>query len=220
VLINQKPTFTIEQKTDLLYGITEIKTPAQSLSYDKNGKLSVRDVVLTMIPYYAWSHRGSGEMLVWLPQTMGATSPETPPTLAKLSKLSASNMTNSISSIRDGLVPKNEDDHSIPYYHWWPKVGTTEWIAYEFDQPQTVSSSSVYWYDDAPWGDCRVPQSWKLYYKDDSGNWQPVANSNAYRLEKGDANTVTFAPVKTTAIKLEVVQQEKNSAGLFEWQVE
>ncbi len=220
VLMNQKPMFTIEQKPDLLYGITEIKTPAQSLGYDENGKLQVHDVTLTLIPYYAWSHRGSGEMTVWLPQTMGATSPETPLTLAKQAKLSSSNMTNSISSIRDGLVPKNEDDHSIPYYHWWPKVGTTEWIAYEFDQPQTISSSSVYWYDDAPWGDCRVPQSWKLYYKDDSGNWQPVANSNAYRLEKGDANTVTFAPVKTSAIKLEVVQQEKNSAGLFEWQVE
>lgn len=220
VLMNRKPTFAIEQKPDLLCGLTEIKTSAQALNYDENGKLSVRDVTLTMIPYYAWSHRGSGEMTVWLPQSMDATSPETPPTLAGQARLSASNMTNAISSIRDGLVPKNEGDHSIPYYHWWPKVGTTELVVYEFNQPQTVSLSTVYWYDDAPWGDCRVPQSWKLYYKDDNSNWQPVANTRSYGLEKGEANTVSFAPVKTSAIKLEVVQQEKNSAGLFEWQVE
>lgn len=220
VLMSRKPTFAIEQKPDLLCGLTEIKTPAQALSYDENGKLSVRDVTLTMIPYYAWSHRGSGEMTVWLPQSMDATSPQTPPTLAGQARLSASNMTNAISSIRDGLVPKSEGDHSIPYYHWWPKVGTTEWIVYEFKQPQTVSLSTIYWYDDAPWGDCRVPQSWKLYYKDDNSNWQPVANTRPYGLEKGEANMVSFTPVKTTAIKLEVVQQEKNSAGLFEWQIE
>ena len=40
-----------------------------------------------------------------------------------------------------------------------------------------VSSATVYWYDDAPWGGCRIPQSWKVYYKDaqgqlaTGGNW-------------------------------------------------
>jgi len=29
--------------------------------------LATRDVTLTLIPYYAWAHRGEGKMDVWLP---------------------------------------------------------------------------------------------------------------------------------------------------------
>ena len=36
------------------------------------------DVKLTMIPYYAWCHRGAGEMAVWLPTELGAASPAKP----------------------------------------------------------------------------------------------------------------------------------------------
>ena len=42
-------------------------------------------------------------------------------------------MTRSISAINDRLLPKNKEDRSVPY-HWWPKEGTTEWIAYEFSE--------------------------------------------------------------------------------------
>ena len=129
-------------------------------------------------------------------------------------------MAKSISAINDGLTPKDENDRTAPYYHWWPQEGTTEWIAYEFEQPEEISSTTIYWYDDAPWGGCRIPQSWKIYYKDASGNWQPVANTSFYGIAKGEPNTVRFTPVKTSAVKLEVVQPEKNSAGLFEWAVE
>ena len=52
---------------------------------------------------------------------------------------------------------------------------STEWITYEFPKPSKVSSSTVYWFDDEPWGGCRVPQSWKLYYKDEQGGWTPVS---------------------------------------------
>lgn len=220
VLMNQRPAFTVERKSGLLYGIDEIKTQAQALSYDESGKLAVKDVELTMIPYYAWAHRGAGEMTVWLPQDMSATRPVMPPTIASASKVTASNLTRSISAINDRLVPKDENDRSAPYYNWWPESGTTEWIAYEFAQPETVAYSTVYWYDDAPWGGCRIPSAWKLYYRDDKGEWQPVANKTAYGVEKGNANTVTFTPVKTTALKLEVTLPKEHSSGLFEWSVE
>ena len=84
----------------------------------------------------------------------------------------------------------------------------------------TVSSSTVYWYDDAPWGDCRLPQSWKIYYRDDAGLWQPVKDADHYGTEKGTGNRVNFEPVETSAVKLEVVLPEDNSAGVFEWEVE
>ena len=220
IILNKKPVFKVETKKDLLYGINTIQTDAQSLSYDTQGKLVTKEVKLNMIPYYAWAHRGSGDMAVWLPVDLSATRPAMPPTIASESKVNASHNVKSISAINDGLVPKDENDRTLPYYHWWPKEGTTEWISYDFAAEKTVSRSTVYWFDDAPWGGCRVPQSWKIFYKDAAGEWKPVENTNAYGVEKGIGNEVIYKPVTTKAIKLEVKLAEKNAAGIFEWEVE
>ena len=74
ILLNQHPSFQVVDKPDLLYGIREITTDAQALSYDAAGKLAVKDVNLTLIPYYAWAHRGEGDMEVWLPIEISASS--------------------------------------------------------------------------------------------------------------------------------------------------
>lgn len=74
ILLNQHPSFQVVERPDLLYGIHEITTDAQALSYDAAGKLAVRDVKLTLIPYYAWAHRGEGDMEIWLPIEVGASS--------------------------------------------------------------------------------------------------------------------------------------------------
>ena len=98
-----------------------------------------------------------------------------------------------INAINDGLLPRDEFDRSAPYYHWWPKEGTTEWISYTFNSPKTLSRSTVYWYDDAPWGGCRVPEWWKLYYKNSANQWVEVESANQYGTEKGVGNEVIFA---------------------------
>lgn len=74
ILLNQHPQFKVTDKPELLYGIRQITTDAQTLSYDKAGKLVTKDVELTLIPYYAWAHRGEGDMEVWLPIDVSATS--------------------------------------------------------------------------------------------------------------------------------------------------
>jgi uncharacterized protein len=219
-ILPQKPVFTVENKPELLYGLNMIHTDAQILSYNATGKIEVKDVKLNMIPYYAWAHRGSGEMTVWLSNDLSSSRPVMPPTIASESKIEASHPVKAISAVNDRLIPKDEKDSSVPYYHWWPKSGTTEWISYNFESEKTVSSSTVYWYDDGPWGGCRVPESWKIYYKDTAGNWIPVENTTPYAVIKGVRNEVSFAPVKTTAIKLEVKLPADNAAGLFEWEVE
>jgi len=219
VIMNREPKFEVVEQPDLLYGLNQLKTDAQVLSFDDKGRLVADDVKLTLIPYYAWCHRGSGSMAVWLPQELTATRPTMPATLASVSKLDASTKTSSLKSIADRLVPKDEFDRSMPYYHWWPAQGTTEWMTYEFPEATTVQSSTVYWYDDGPWGGCRVPKWWKVYYMDEAGDWQEVKNADKYGVEKGCANTVNFDPVKTKAVKLEVRQPDDNSAGLFEWEI-
>ena len=220
LLMNQHPQFEVVERPDLLYGLNQIKTPVQTLEYDEQGRLLAKDQQLTLIPYYAWAHRGPGNMAVWLPSEVRATRPVAIPTLASKSQVSASHPAKSLTSITDGLVPADENDRTIPYYHWWPKEGTTEWIVYEFPEKTEVSSSTVYWYDDAPWGGCRLPRSWKIYYKNEAGEWTAVPEAEAYPISKGNPNTVHFAPVKTSAVKLEVVLPEKNAAGLYEWEIQ
>lgn len=74
IILNQHPKFRIIEKPDMLGGINQISTDAQALNYDAAGKLAVKDVKLTLIPYYAWNHRGEGVMNVWLPIEVGAAS--------------------------------------------------------------------------------------------------------------------------------------------------
>lgn len=220
IIMNQRPQFELIERPDLLEGIVQLKTGAQILSFNEEGRIEVEDVQLIMIPYYAWAHRGSGEMSVWLPNELNATRPVMPPSIASESKISASLMTRSISAINDRLLPKNKEDRSVPYYHWWPKEGTTEWIAYEFSEKKSISGSSIFWFDDGPWGGCRTPQSWRLYYKDSRGEWTPVENTEPYGTEKGVNNFVPFKAVTTDAVKIEIDLPERHSAGIFEWSIE
>jgi len=62
-------TFSSEFKPDLLHGVTVIKSEASAVLIDPSGN-SVSSVKqeFTAIPYYAWAHRGKGEMVVWIPE--------------------------------------------------------------------------------------------------------------------------------------------------------
>ena len=217
--MNQNPKFEVEFQKDMLYGINTLKTDAQVLEYGKDGRLTTKDVKMTMIPYYAWAHRGRGNMSVWIAQDLEAARPIKPATIASLAKKDASHEPKQLYSVFDGLTPKDKDDRTIPYYHWWPKEGTTEWITLELPEGTTVQNSTLYWFDDSPWGGCRVPKSWKIYYKDAQGNWVEVPNPTKYGTEPGIGNKVEFDPVKTTALKLEVILPEKHAAGIYEWDV-
>lgn len=67
ILLNQKPTFSLGNKIVGGVNVQTITTQAQSLEYDTDGRLHTADQSLTLIPYYAWAHRGNGNMSVWLP---------------------------------------------------------------------------------------------------------------------------------------------------------
>ena len=51
VFMNRTPKFEVVEKPDLLYGINQLKTGAQTLGYDDQGRLTTTDVNLTLIPY-------------------------------------------------------------------------------------------------------------------------------------------------------------------------
>lgn len=220
LLVSDNAKFDVVNKPDMLYGINMLQTRAQVLFYDKENQLQTKQVNLSLIPYYAWAHRGKGDMVVWLPQDVSAVRPIKENAILANLKIDASLKDVTLEAIRDGFLPKDGDDRSVIHYTWWPKKGTTEWISYAFDKPQTLSASSVFWFDDGPWGGCRVPQSWKLYFQDVSGQWKPVENTSKYPILKGENNRVTFKPITTNALKLEVVLPEDNSSGVYEWSVQ
>ena len=220
VLLNQEPKCTIGHVTIEGTDVQTLITSAQTLKFDESGRLTTTDERLTLIPYYAWAHRGNGNMAVWIPIDLSATTPAMPPTLASQARIGSSQRNlPSLRSINDRLIPADSNDRSIPYTHWWPKNNSTEWLSYEFKEAAEISTSTVYWYDDQPWQGCKVPDSWKLYYKDPAGNWVEVKNPSGYPTDKGVACTVSFDPVKTTAVKLELVQPVDKSCGLYEWSV-
>jgi hypothetical protein len=93
-----------------------------------------------------------------------------------------------------------------------------------FAKPATVSEAQVYWFDDTGRGGVRVPKSWRLLYKAPSApgavaEWKPVAPLGGYGVAKDAYNTVRFAPVTTTALRLELQMQANVSAGVQEWKV-
>jgi DUF1680 family protein len=78
VLMGPDPAMTVSHGDVLGYPVEKISTIVQTLHYDQMGRLRVDDVKLNMIPYYAWCHRGAGEMTVWFPTELGFASPAKP----------------------------------------------------------------------------------------------------------------------------------------------
>ena len=54
------------------FQVTALQTPCQKVSTTADGKLKVEDSHLTLIPYYAWNHRGADYMEVWINAGTGA----------------------------------------------------------------------------------------------------------------------------------------------------
>ncbi len=76
-LMPRKPQFTVVDRTingqhQVSFGVKAIEVDGQTVDTDVEGRAKVTDTRLTLIPYYAWNHRGTGEMEVWLPQSIEA----------------------------------------------------------------------------------------------------------------------------------------------------
>lgn len=61
-----KPVFKLENRPSLVNGINVLTTEGQVLDTDASGNITADKATLTLIPYYAWNHRGKGKMAVWL----------------------------------------------------------------------------------------------------------------------------------------------------------
>ncbi|NLE32285.1 MAG: glycoside hydrolase family 127 protein, partial [Bacteroidales bacterium] len=202
-----------------LKGIVRLEANALSTKKGANQEIIRVPKAIKAIPFYAWANRGQGEMAVWIPRTVEASKPEPLPTISTKAKVSASTRNRSLNTVNDGFGPAHSNDRKVPFFSLWPKNNATEWIGLTFEQPETVSSAAVYWYDDGPWGGCRIPLWWKIQYKAEDGEWKDVTNTQEYVSKKDVLNTVTFEPVKAQDVRLLFQMPERESCALYEFEV-
>ena len=68
IIIPDNAAFNTEYKPDLLNGVMVIKANIPTIEVNKDGtQVTTVNRSFTAIPYYAWAHRGKGEMMVWFP---------------------------------------------------------------------------------------------------------------------------------------------------------
>ena len=77
-LMPRQPRFNVAEHTintkqsAQTFSVKAITVGGQVVDTNQQGEASVKPATLTMIPYYAWNHRGPGLMEVWMPQSISA----------------------------------------------------------------------------------------------------------------------------------------------------
>lgn len=222
LLLPDAAPLAAEFRSDLLNGVEVLKGTAEEMHYaDAHHALARDKADFRAIPYYAWANRGRGEMAVWLAREESAARPLPFPTIASTSKATASGggIRPDTRALNDQREPKNSGDQSNRFLHWWPHKGTQEWVQYDFANAAKVAAVEVYWFDDTGVGECRLPKSWRLFYRD-QGEWKPVNHPSDYGCAGDQYNRTTFDPVETDGLRLEVQLRENFSAGIHEWRVD
>jgi DUF1680 family protein len=227
-------TLAAEFRQDLLGGVTAVTGAAELVVRGADGKEVRREPRrFTAIPYFARANREPTPMAVFLLDDPAAAVLPPVPSLATRSKVTSSTGKGDFAALRNQTIPARSADTSRGLFAWDDRLGTTEWVQYEFPEVTTITSSAVYWYDRFGTAQ-RLPKSWRLLYRV-GGEWKPVATKDAYGLATDTFNKVRFAPVKTDALRLEAdlkdsfldpylaipsSQPGKFSAGILEWTVE
>jgi len=203
----------------LLKGIPKLIIPAREKSAE-----SSKEMVLTLLPYFAWNNRGDGSMMVWFP-----ISENVQPyfdrhllTHGKFKKLEASytNGSDNLGAVGDNLVPGKSSDHQ--FYRWtsWGEPGKPQWIIISLDKSTDIQSVAVFWYDDN--GGVKTPQSWSLEYKGEN-QWKtfPLYVTDAYNVFKDQFNMVHPGhPIITDQIRLLMTPQPESGVGILEINIE
>lgn len=123
-------------------------------------------------------------------------------------------------AVNDGVVsvdssarsPESNDlfQFTVPFYYL---PAGDHWIEYTFDEEQTVSEASVYFYQSAS---VPLPTALSVQYWDGSA-WQSVSGASAMTIAADTFNTLTFDEVNTTALRL--VLSSAGPMGIIEWSV-
>jgi uncharacterized protein len=220
ILINKDAVFTAEFVPNLLEGTEIIKTTGYQTKRTLSGKIEIlKGEPVTLIPYALWNNRGAGQMMVWIPTTTQSSRPLPAPTIAFRSKVRASKNVKTLSAVNDQIEPAGSNDNSVLHCQLLPDKDKLVWVEYDFEKAETISKTKIFWFDNGPVGTSRIPDEWEILYL--NGNiWEPVSSKAPYKVTKGDWNSLTFTPVKASAVKIKVKLNKDFEGGIYEWIVE
>jgi len=215
LIVEDNASFKAEFQPGLLNGVTVLKGEVEALVRDEDG-VSVKTVPhdLVAIPYYSWANRGMGEMAVWMARNpeKARIEPIPPDPIGNVNSSGGvpkawtgyNDQHDDIAAVYDGVNPLNSADNSHLYFRMRPSEDEQAWVEYQFKSSTEVSSTLVYFADDRRF--CRLPELWRIVYRD-GNTWKPVNTQDEYTVDKDKFNIVSFDPVKTTAIRIEIEPQ-------------
>jgi len=205
-----------EYRADLLDGVAIVKGKASGIKVGDDGKTLVqKEQDFVAIPYFAWAHRGTGEMTVWIPHERSRVTPRGGPSLFTTARVSSSGG-NEVTALDDRRLPKNSRDISGGAFVWNPRRDTV-WVQYDFPQSEEISVVKVYWLQN---DGNRPPKSWRILAQID-GKWEAVYNpTKIWGVALNQYNQAVFETVRTRVLRLEAILQPNVSGGILTWEVD
>jgi hypothetical protein len=208
VLIPDQTVFRTVERTDLLGGIRALTGEVKAFRRGRTGAVERFNHRLTAVPYYAWSNRGPSDMSVWLARDESRVRTGPVPGLASGSRVivppsreSAAPGIGNTAAVNDGAPIIDSYDDSFGFLRLIPQEGDVTWVQYDFAGSARVSEAEVFWFEDHRFS--VLPASWRILYKDGDG-WTPVTAVGHYPVDRHKFCQVRFAPVETTALRLEI----------------
>ena len=138
---------------------------------------------------------------------------------------------NKISALNDGFVPQSSFDRSHGLYALHGELqnqSRKSWVQYDWSEQVTLNRVEVYWGVDRPKPGAlpgssslrgmQVPQSYRILYWN-GNDFVPVKEPAGFGVVADAFNSTTFTPVKTNKLRLEMILQKDQPAGILEWRV-
>jgi len=209
----------------LLNGVVRLTVPAMEIAGD-----SVNASTVKLIPYYAWNNRGEESMVVWLPRNERLARESmisNQLTAADYGKVQATHTHegDTVAAVVDGRVPDKSADQEQPRWTSLPFKNRGQNIIFEFDEPRTVGSIAIYWYEETG-GEgekVRLPRGWWVDYRIGDGDWTRMKKyvTDDHGLDRDKFNVVRpEAPLKCDAISIRILPQTGFCMGIHEIQLE
>ncbi|MEN0036826.1 MAG: DUF6055 domain-containing protein [Cellvibrio sp.] len=117
-----------------------------------------------------------------------------------------------LAAVNDNSTPANSNDKSKGAYGNWNNPNSYQWVEYQWNNPVTISSSEIYWFDDA--GGVLTPTTAVLEYFNGS-SWIAIGN---VPVVINRFNTLTVPSVTTNRVRVRMINTQQ-STGILEWRV-
>ncbi len=117
-----------------------------------------------------------------------------------------------LAAVNDNSQPANSNDKSKGAYGNWNNPNSYQWVEYQWANPVTISSTEIYWFDDA--GGVLTPTSAVLEYFNGS-SWIAIGN---VPVVINRFNLLAVPNITTNRVRVRILNTQQ-STGILEWRV-